>query len=152
MCQIDNSRNRSVFLSDSLYTEKWLLRNLRSFSSFFLPSSFSFFLSFFFFYPFCGCTQGIGKFPGQGLNQSYRCWPIPRPQQQLEPICVCNLHHSSQKCPIPDPWSKARDQMCILMDSSQICFCCAMKRTPTLLYFFKKLQPIYLGRVISGGF
>lgn len=35
MCYIGNSRNRSLFLSDSLYTEKWLLRNWRTFSPLF---------------------------------------------------------------------------------------------------------------------
>ena len=42
MCQTDNSRDTNRFLSDSYYTEKWLLRNCRASS----PLS----LSFFFFF------------------------------------------------------------------------------------------------------
>ena len=32
------------------------------------------------------------------------------------------LHHSSQQCWILNPLSEARDRICILMDTSQICF------------------------------
>ena len=35
---------------------------------------------------------------------------------------VCDLHHSSQQCCILNPLSKARDQTCVLMDTSQIHF------------------------------
>ena len=34
--------------------------------------------------------------------------------------CVCGLYHSSLRHQIPDPLRKAKDQTCILMDSSQI--------------------------------
>ena len=40
-----------------------------------------FFFFFAFFLPFQGCTHGIWKFQGQGLSQSYSCWPTPQPQQ-----------------------------------------------------------------------
>ena len=43
---------------------------------------------------------------------------------------VCKLHHSSRPCWIPDPLSEARDQTCILMDTSQICFFWAVTGTP----------------------
>ena len=33
---------------------------------------------------------------------------------------VCDLHHSSWQRQIPDPLSKARDQTCILMDTSYV--------------------------------
>ena len=36
-----------------------------------------------------------------------------------DPSRVCDLHHSSQQCPILNPLSKARDQS-VLMDASQI--------------------------------
>ena len=35
--------------------------------------------------------------------------------------CICDLHHSSRQCWIPDPLNKARDQTCILMDTSSHC-------------------------------
>ena len=33
---------------------------------------------------------------------------------------VCNLHHSSRQCQILNPWIEARDQTCILMDTSRV--------------------------------
>ena len=35
---------------------------------------------------------------------------------------VTGLHHSSQQCQILNLLSEARDQTCIVMDASQICF------------------------------
>ena len=37
-----------------------------------------------------------------------------------DPSRICDLHHSSQQCWILNPWSKARDQTCILMDTSRV--------------------------------
>ena len=47
-----------------------------------------------------------------------------------DPSHVCDLHHSSQQRWILNPLSKARDQTCILMDTSQIRFRCAMTGSP----------------------
>ena len=48
-----------------------------------------------------------------------------------DPSCICDLHHSSQWCRMLNPLIKARDQTRILMNSSQICFCCATTGTPS---------------------
>ena len=40
----------------------------------------------------------------------------------LEPSHVCNLHQFSAT-PDLNPLSKARDQTCILMDTSRVCYC-----------------------------
>ena len=45
-------------------------------------------------------------------------------------ICICKLHHSSGKYQILNPLSKARDQTCVFMVTSQIHFCCAIMGTP----------------------
>ena len=37
-------------------------------------------------------------------------------------IHICDLHHSSQQSQIFNPLSKARDQTCILLDTSQVHF------------------------------
>ena len=39
------------------------------------------------------------------------CWPTaqPDPSCTCNLHCICNLHHSSQQCQIPNPLSKARD-------------------------------------------
>ena len=47
-----------------------------------------------------------------------------------DPSCICDLHHSSQKCQILNPLSGARDQTCVLMNASQLCFCWATMGTP----------------------
>ena len=48
-----------------------------------------------------------------------------------DPNCICNLQHSSRQRRIPDPLSKARDQTQVLVDTSQVHFCCTTG-TPTL--------------------
>ena len=47
-----------------------------------------------------------------------------------DPSCVCDLHHSSQQPQIADPWSKARDPNCILVDTSWIHFRCTTMGIP----------------------
>ena len=46
-----------------------------------------------------------------------------------DPSYICDLHHSSQQCQIPNPLIEARDQICILTDTSQIHFRCARMGT-----------------------
>ena len=48
---------------------------------------------------------------------------------------VCDLHHSSRQCWIPNPLSEARDRICLLMDTSQIRLCCATMGALHLCYF-----------------
>ena len=43
---------------------------------------------------------------------------------------VWNLHHSSWQCWIPNPLSKARDRIHILLDINQTHFCCTTAETP----------------------
>ena len=53
------------------------------------------FFLFFFFFPFYSHTRGIWKFPGQGSNRSYSCWPTPQPQQhqiQAESVTYATAH------------------------------------------------------------
>ena len=61
---------------------------------------------------------------------------VPRLQLQLlqllayttataagDPSHICDLHHNSWQCWILNLLIEARDQTCILMDTSQMCFC-----------------------------
>ena len=48
-----------------------------------------------------------------------------------DPSCVCNLYHSSQQRRVLNPLSKARDRTQILMDTSEIRFCCTAMGTPS---------------------
>ena len=43
--------------------------------------------------------------------------------------CICDLHHSSWQCWIPDPLREAGEQTCVLMDTSQACYRWATKGT-----------------------
>ena len=61
-----------------------------------------------------------------------------------DPSCICDLHHSSQHCCVPDPVSESRDRTHILMDTSRIHFCCTMGSALFLLilvpYYSKPLS------------
>ena len=39
-----------------------------------------------------------------------------------DPSLICHLQHSSQQCQILNPLSSSKDQTCILMHTSQICY------------------------------
>ena len=43
---------------------------------------------------------------------------------------VCDLHHSSWQHQILNPLSETRDQICVLVDTSQVCYCGAITGTP----------------------
>ena len=57
---------------------------------------------------------------------------------------IFDLNHSSGQHQIPDSLSQARDQTCILMDSSRINLGCAMKGTPVFyfIYWLVKFLPM----------
>ena len=55
--------------------------------------------------------------------------------------CVCELHHSSLQCLIPDPLGEARDQTHIIVDTSQIRFCCATMGTPMSSLCILEIKP-----------
>ena len=57
---------------------------------------------------------------------------------------VCDLHHSSQQHQILNPLSKARDQICILMDASQIHFHCATMGTLSFFILCSSFDEEYL--------
>ena len=49
-----------------------------------------------------------------------------------DPSCICDLHHSTPQCWIPDPPGEARGWTHNFMDPSQICFYCAITGTPVM--------------------
>ena len=55
-----------------------------------------------------------------------------------DPSCVCKSHHSLQQHWILNPLSKARDQTCVLMDTSQILFHWPRQKFPNFRYIFLK--------------
>ena len=73
--------------------------------------------------------------PGLGMEPKLQLLTYTTATAMWDLSHVCNLHHSSWQHWIPKPLSKARDRTLILMDSSQICFRCAMKETPKSYFF-----------------
>ena len=83
-----------------------------------------------------------------GLHPRYMEVPRLRVKSELQlpayttaiamqnPSLICDLHHKSQQCQIPNPLCKGRDQTCTLMDTSQICFHCSTMGTPDFFFFF----------------
>ena len=63
---------------------------------------------------------------------------------------ICNIHHSSWQCWIPNPLSKVRDWTQILMDNSQIRFLCAT--TGTTLTWFSENHLMVRKFIVQGMF
>ena len=61
-----------------------------------------------------------------------------------DPSHIFDLHHSLQQCQIPNPLSEARDWTHILMDTSQIRFCCATMGIPANGMLIKCSSPLVL--------
>ena len=116
-----------IFLLQILKEHKHSVHN-RLVICFFLPSflSLSFLLSFLFKVESkaCGSFQARGWI-GATATSLHNSHSNVGSEPHLQPT-----HHSSRHRWIPDPLSEARDQTCILMDSSRICFHWATTGTP----------------------
>ena len=67
-----------------------------------------------------------------------------------DPNCVFELHHISGQQGIPDPPSKGRDWIHILMDTSQTRFCCATGGSPWVWHFKTSFHPTEWGQISNG--
>ena len=117
----------------------------------FLPSSCHLlsFSPFSFFLPFClsVCLFGLHlwhkEVPRLGIRLELQLLAYTTATATPDPIHVCNLHHSSRPHSswhqsslqhwILNPVSRARDQTCVLMVTSWVCYNLAKTQTP---YFF----------------
>ena len=79
-------------------------------------------LIFFFFFFLRPHLQHV-EVPGLEVESKLQLLAYTISTATWDPSHVCNLHHSSWQRWILNPLSKARDQICNLMDTSQICFC-----------------------------
>ena len=98
-------------------------------------------LTFFFFF-FCFFFLGVHpqhmEVPRLGVkSESSACTTATETPDSSH---ISDLHHNSQQRWIPDPLSEARDWTHILMDTSQICFCCTTKGTPQITDFWTWAQ------------
>ena len=88
-----------------------------------------------FFFPFFfsgGLHLQHMEVPRLGVKSELQLPAYITSTAMLELSFTCNLHCSSQQHQILNPLSKARDRTCILMNTSQICFCWATMGTPSL--------------------
>ena len=66
-----------------------------------------------------------------------------------DPSLVCYLHHSSWQHQTTNPVNKARDQTCILMDTSQIRFPLSHSRDSRYFIVFFSVKKKY-GKILCG--
>ena len=90
---------------------------------------------FFFFLVFLGPQVQHIEIPRLGVQSEL--WPsaYTTATAMRDLSHICDLHHSSQQCRIPNPLNRARDWTHILMDTSRISFCCDTTETPGMAVF-----------------
>ena len=108
----------------------------------------NFFLSFFFFFFFFWLCPHHMVFFRVGVELGLWIPAYTIATAMPDPSHVCDLHHSSEQCWIPNPLSKAKDGICILMNFSQICFHWAMTGTPVVDF---KIGRQYKSLCLSSG-
>ena len=93
-----------------------------------------FFFFFFFFLCFLWPHPQLMEVSRLGIKLEVQLPAYATATAMRDPSHVCDLHHSSPQCRIPDPLSEARDRTCVLMDTSRICFYGATTGTPQSLF------------------
>ena len=89
-----------------------------------------------FFVVFLGLHLGHMEVPRRGVESELQLLAYAIATAMPDLSRICNLHHSSQHLQILNPLREAGDGTLILMDTSQIRFCCTT--TGTL-----KSKPVY---------
>ena len=93
---------------------------------------------FFFFFFFFFLSLQHTKVPRLGVKSELQLPAYTTATQNSS--CILDLYHISGQRQIPDSLSKARDQIRVLTDLSQIRFLYATKGTPRILFsWFQKL-------------
>ena len=99
---------------------------------------------------FQGCTHGIQRFPRLEVKSELQPWAYATATVTSDLSCICNLHYSSRRqCWILNTLMEARNQTCVLMVASQICFRRATMGTPKIFdrcsfYVCKGVMIFYL--------
>ena len=68
--------------------------------------------------------------PGLGAESELKLLAYTTGTARPDLSCICNLYHSSRQRWILNPLREARDQICVLMDTSQIHFHWATRGSP----------------------
>ena len=90
-----------------------------------------FWLSLFLFFYFLGLHPWHMEVPRLGVSLELQLLAYTTASATWDLSCICKLHHSSGQCQSLNPVNEARDQTHILMDTSQVYFCCTTTGTPT---------------------
>ena len=98
--------------------------------------SFLFFLSFFFFLLFRASLMAYGGPQARGRIGTVATGLHTTATAMQDSSLVCDLHHTSRQCRIPNPLSKARDGTRNLVNTSRIHFYCASVGTPNFIFLF----------------
>ena len=61
------------------------------------------------------------EIPRLGVESELQLLAYTTATTMPDPSHICSLHHSSGQCRILNPLSEARDQTCILVDTSWVC-------------------------------
>ena len=102
---------------------------------FFLQFSYSSVLSLVFLFCFCFI---LGPNPQHmevlRLGVESELYLLAYATSTPDPSCIRDLHHSSWQRQILNLLSRAKDQICTLIDTSQIDFCCTTRGTPSFIF------------------
>ena len=81
-----------------------------------------------------GHRCSIWEFPGQEVKAEFQlpAYTVASATQNLSHIC--GLHHNSWQCQILNVLGEVRDQTHILMDTSQVHYCCATMGTSNIVF------------------
>ena len=112
-------------------------------------------LYYFFFFCFLGPHPWHMEIPRLGVEWELQLSAYATATATRDPSRICDLHHSSRQCWIPDLLSEARDGTCVLMDPSQMHFHCATTGPPFYDTFKRRLAYLWKrphGRAQTLGF
>ena len=98
-----------------------------------LESCFGIHLSFF---AFLGPHPRHMEVPRLGVESQLQLLAYTTAAATWDLSHVCDLHHNSWQCWIPDPLSEARGGAQILMDTGRIHFHCTKMGTPSRIYYY----------------
>ena len=79
-----------------------------------------FWFLFFFFFLFRATPVAYGEVPRLRVQSELQLPDHTRATATQDPSHICDLHHISRQHQILNPLSKARDQTCIFMETSQV--------------------------------
>ena len=102
-------------------------------------------VTIFFFFVFLGPHPQHMEVPRLGVELELQLPAYPTATAMPDLSLICDLHQSSWQCWILGPLNEARDQTCVLMDTSLIHFYWATMGTPVVTNFYEVLVVIMKG-------